>query len=426
LVEDLAVHALSSSPDAAQPKEDLAERFLTAVRDQKADVAARLLETSPRIADFNVFTAAAAGNADAVAGFIREDPACVHATHAKEAVPPLVYACASERHLAGEQPAADVRRVATLLMDAGASANSFSVFAEGAGGPAPISALYYACMSNHVALVKLLLDRGANPMDGESLYHGAQHNRQACLELMLAHGADLSSRQEPHGNTPLYFLVGHHDDENGAAEWFKGLTWLLDHGADPNVTSNAKAETPLHGVAASKPKLATVRQLLAHGADVNRPRGDGRTAYRIAVRHGNAAIAQLLRDHGAIVDGLRSMEVFLGACLAADADRARAMLAAQPRLIESMTDEDKAAMADAVNQDNAKAIRLMVDLGFQLSWLDGGAGTPLHMAAWQGNTALARLLIDLGAPINLRDGQFGSATTVPCLSWMTTGGSWAS
>jgi hypothetical protein len=95
------------------------------------------------------------------------------------------------------------------------------------------------------------------------------------------------------------------------------------------------------------------------------PRGDGRTAYQIAVRHGNVAIAQLLREHGASTDGLQPMEEFLGACLAADGDRARAMLAAHPTLIASMTAEDQSAMADAVNQGNDEAIRLMVDLGFQ-------------------------------------------------------------
>lgn len=410
---------LKAEIDAMQPVEELAERFLTAVREQKANVAARLLNAHQRIAGFSLFTAAASGNADAVADFIRLDPARVNATHAREEVPPLVYACASRMHLVSERHAGDLRRIAAMLMDAGASANSFSVFAEGDGKQAPISALYHACMSNHVALVKLLLERGANPMDGESIYHAAQHNRRACLELMLAHGADLSVRQQPYGNTPLYFLVGHHDDENGAAEWFKGFMWLLDHGADPNVTSYAKAETPLHGAAASRPKLATVRELLDHGADVNLPRGDGRTAYRIAVRHGNVEIAQLLRDRGARTDGLQPMEEFLGACLVADGDRARAILTAHPSLIASMTAEDKSAMPDAVNHDNGEAIRLMVDLGFQLSWLEGGVGTPLHAAAWQGNPALVRLLIDLGAPINIRDGQFGSSP----LGWAAHGSS---
>jgi hypothetical protein len=47
------------------------------------------------------------------------------------------------------------------------------------------------------------------------IYHSAQHNRQTCLELMLARGADLSGRQQPYGNTPLYLR---HESGN-ASSW---------------------------------------------------------------------------------------------------------------------------------------------------------------------------------------------------------------
>ncbi len=400
---------LKAHIEAALPIEECAERFLEAIRERKNGVAARLLDAHPQLASFNIFTAAAAGSSDAVANLIRQDSARVLATHGKEEWPPLAYACGSPFHAISERHANDLRRVATLLMDAGASANSFSVYFEANDKKVPISVLYHACMSDHAALVKLLLERGANPMDGESIYHAAQFNRRACLELLVAHGADLSSRQQPYGNTPLYFLVGHYSDEGGEAAWFKGVTWMLDHGADPNVTSYKKAEAPLHGVAASQPKLATVRQLLAHGANVDLQRADGRTAYRIAVRHGNADIAALLVEHGADTRGLLPIEDFLGACLAADGHRARALLSAHPDLIASMTEEDKSAIADAVRQDHADAIRLMVDLGFDLAWQEPGGGTALHTAAWLGRADLVRLLIGLGAPINVRDGQFGSS-----------------
>jgi ankyrin repeat protein len=403
--------------DAARPIEPQAERLLEAIRADKTAVARRLLGAHPSLDRFSIHTAAAIGNTEAVAEFLRRDPALAHATHSPEEWPPLAYACRSGFHRVSERHASGLRRIATMLMDAGASANSFSVFFESDHKKAPISVLYHACMSDHVALVNLLLERGANPMDGESIYHAAQHNRQACLELMLGHGADLSSRQQPYGNTPLYFLVGHHDDQDGDATWFKGFTWLLDHGADPNVTSDGSGEAPLHGVAASAPKLATVRQLLAHGADVNLPRADGRTPFHIAVRHGNVAVAAVLREHGARADMLQPMDEFLGACLAADDDRARSLLAAHPDLFPSMTDDDKAAMADAVRQNNGDALRLMVDLGFQLTWQEGEGGTPLHNAAWLGRVDLVKLLIALGAPINLRDGHYGSSP----LGWAAHG-----
>lgn len=409
--------ALKAQIESAQPLEDQAEKFLEAIRDSKSAVATRILDAHPAIDRFSIFTAAAVGNADVVATLLKQDPSLANAKHSKYEVPPLVYACASHFHKASAERAAALRRIATMLMDAGASANSFSLFFGDDDKGAPISALYFACMGDHVAMVELLLTRGANTQDGESIYHAAQHNRVACLERLVAHGADLSSTQSPYGNTPLYFLAGHNDDQGGEAEWFKGFTWLLEHGANPNVASGDSRETPLHGLAASNQKLATVRQVLAHGADVNLPRADGRTPYRIAYRHNNAGILALLREHGANTDGLTPMELFLGACVAADGERARTLLAENPGLFQSMTSEDKTAMADAIRQDNAAAIRLMVALGFPLTTEEGFGGIPLHDASWLGKPALVRLLLDLGSPVNIRDRQFGCSP----LAWAAHG-----
>jgi ankyrin repeat protein len=272
-------------------------------------------------------------------------------------------------------------------------------------------------MSDHVALVDMLLERGARPNDGESIYHAAQYNRQACLERLSARGADFSSRQQPYGNTPLFFLVGHVDDEGGRAAWFQGFSWLLEHGADPNVASCQSEETPLHGVAAGAPKLATARLLVAHGADVNRPRADGRTPLELAIRHGNTELADLLRAHGAMASNLRPIDAFLGACLTADAESARRALAAQPDLVESMSDDDRAALLDAVRHDRPEAIRLMIALGFELTWEGHGGGTALHHAAWLGKVDMVRELLALGAPVNLRDKQYGSSP----LGWASHG-----
>jgi ankyrin repeat protein len=100
-----------------------------------------------------------------------------------------------------------------------------------------LSPLYHACMANDVAQVEELLLAGADPNDGESVYHAAQLNRRECLALLLAHGADLSGRNAEHHNTPLYFLAGHREGEPGTDAAVLGMRWLLEHGADPNVTS---------------------------------------------------------------------------------------------------------------------------------------------------------------------------------------------
>ncbi len=396
---------------------EIVERFLDAIRNDRGAEAAALLEAHAGLERADVFAAAGAGNVDALDGLLARDPSLAVATHGTEEWPPLAYVCRSPLHATTPDRAAGLRRAAARLLEAGASPNSFSAYWESDAKKVPISVLYHACMSDHRELVEWLLERGAATQDGESIYHAAQHDRRACLELLLEHGADLSSAQSPYGNTPLYFLVGHHDDANGRAPWFQGLVWLLEHGADPNVPSYTSAETPLHALAAGAPKPATALALLAHGADINARRLDGRTPYQIAVRRGNETIASILRDHGADTTGLSPADEFFGACLAGDEARVRALLAQRPDLHATIAADGATVLGDAVRQDRADAIRLMVDVGFEPGPRDPGGATPLHWAAWLGRIDAVRQLTRLGAPLDLRDWHYGSTP----LGWAAHG-----
>ena len=85
-----------------------------------------------------------------------------------------------------------------------------------------------------------------------------------------------------------------------------------------------------------------------------------------ALRHEQTDVARRLLDE----DPDLSRESIFTASGAGDiaAAIARSILADHPDLIRSLGPEDKGAMSDAVWNDRADAIRLMVDLGFDLSW----------------------------------------------------------
>lgn len=269
--------------------------------------------------------------------------------------------------------------------------------------------LYHACMADDRALVKKLLVEGADPNDGESVYHAAQLNRRECLELLLAHGADLSSRNAAYRNTPLYFLAGHHATDANAATAAEGMRWLLEHGADPNVTSEEMNETPLQCLARNGWGPAVVELFRTHGADLSLRRADGRSAYLLAVRSGNAAMAAALRDRGADVSGMSPVDELLGACMQADEPKARALLAAHPDLMRQLTMDDLGTLVQAVYERLEASVRLMAELGFDLAVEAPWGGTPLHHAAWLGRASLVKLLVSLGAPVNVRDSRFGSS-----------------
>ena len=156
------------------------------------------------------------------------------------------------------------------------------------------------------------------------------------------------------------------------------MAYLLEQGADPNVTSYDVEETPLHKIAASGGNAATARLLLDHGANAAAVNAHGKTPYALAVRTGNVAVARLLAGRG-VDTALSPEDEFLGACMSGDDERARGLLARNPSL----------------------AGVLSTEIGF--------AGTQLHWAAWRGQVGAVRTLIARGAPVNLRDRQFGSS-----------------
>lgn len=392
------------------------ERFLAAVREGKAAAARRLLRRYPEIARADLFAAAVAGAEDVVAAALAAAPERARARHEPDGWTPLLYLAASRFHARDPARAAATLRAAELLLDHGADPNSF-MLCDPSDEASRIPALYFACVGGNAGLVRLLLARGADPNDGESVYHAAELDRRACLELLLAAGADLGSRHAHWNNTPLYFLSGYREGHPGTARATRGMRWLLAHGADPNVTSYDHAETPLHAIASHGRGPAVAELLLAHGAAVDARRADGRTPYALAVRAGNAAVADLLRARGAETVGLAPADELFGACLRADAAAARAVLARHPGLLGELTPEDRGALGHAAGEGREASVRLLVELGFDLAWEGPWGGTPLHWAAWHGQLEMVRLLLGLGAPLAVRDSQYGSSP----LGWAAHG-----
>lgn len=391
------------------------ERFLAAIRQRDAAAAGRLLREHPEISRAGVFAAACTGEADFLAGLLDARPELVSIRHEPDGWTPLLYLAESPLH-ADPARGRGILRCAELLLDRGADPNSFTLW-DGGDDHSKLPVLYRACVSNNVPLVRLLLERGATPNDGESVYHAAELNHRECLDLLLAHGADISGRHSHWGNTPLYFLAGYKDFHPHCARATEGMRWLLEHGADPNITSGETAETPLQRVAAYGRGPAVGELLLSFSAELDQPRADGRTAFVLAVRTGNVPMADFLRQRGADVARLTPVDELLGACMAADAEAARSVLARHPGLLAELTPEDRQAFALAAEEKREASVRLMAELGFDFLWEGSWGGTPLHHAAWHGNPSMVRLLLGLGAPVNVRDREYGSSP----LAWAAHG-----
>jgi ankyrin repeat protein len=149
--------------------------------------------------------------------------------------------------------------------------------------------------------------------------------------------------------------------------------------------------------------------LVDHSALVDAPRSDGQTAYSLALRNGNAAVAEYLAQRGARTDAVSPVDQLMAACAAANEAEARQIVAAHPGIIATLTAEDRQLLYTAVEQDNEASVRLMHSLGWSLTDESEWGGTPLHWAAWNARVNMVRVLLELGAPVNVRDSTYGSS-----------------
>src|SRR5262245_25480640 len=283
-------------------------RFLQALPDGDAATMRRVIQQFPEVARTSIHAACAACDADAVERWLAKEPAAAKARFRDSGWTPLDCLAASPLFALDDAHRAASVAIGRRLLELGVDANTYTPLPNDTNGK--LSVLYRASEHGNAGLVKLLLEHGANPNDGESTYHAAERNHRDVLELLLAHGAEISAAHQPWNNTVLYYLAGYHGDHPLAGSAAAGMQWLLEHGADPNVPSYDHRETPLHRIAEFGHGVEVAELLLAHGAAPQRPRADGRTPYEMAMRSGNIAVAELLRARGAATDSLRPVDAF--------------------------------------------------------------------------------------------------------------------
>ncbi|MCU0646775.1 MAG: ankyrin repeat domain-containing protein [Gemmatimonadaceae bacterium] len=392
-----------------------AQRFLANVQHDCIDAALALLREVPDLPRAHIAVAAAIGDVDAVAAHLAHDTDTATSTVETDGVPPLIFAV--------QQPIKDAlgvsdtarRGVVEQLLDAGADPNAWVPF----GDPVSrIPALYFVAIAGQAPLVRLLLERGARPTDGESVYHAAQHDHRDCLATLLEFGAELSGAHDTHGNTPLHFLASHRASNPVAVTALRGMAWLLAHGADPSIASSGPpadvprptaGECPLHRIAAGGHDPESAAMLLDHGAPIDAMRADGRTAHALAVRSGNTRMADYLASRGADVALLSSVDELVGACARGDEQAVQALRSRLPDVTSALMPDDGVELLDAIEEDRLASVSLMLSLGWPLTAESEWGGTALHWATWRGHAEVVRQLIGAGAPINVRDSAYGSS-----------------
>lgn len=364
--------------------------------------AGRLLERYPEIARDSIYTAVVCGEIEAVERVLAAQPEAASQMGGPKgsAGPqgssfvleswqadhppwePLLYLCFTRL----ARPAADENAVAIarLLLDHGADPNAY--FMAGDSRYTPLVGIigegeeHRPPHPRRDELVRLLLDRGAEPYDGQVVYN--IHFRGAVLWfLKLIYDQAVKLGRQADWNDPDWSMLDMGAYGSGA-RWHLNLAlkyndldlaeWVLTHGASPN---------------AAPPRDRRFSQLSLRDE---------------ALRAGQADMAELLARFGArhsAPGGLEGLDAFVAASLRLDRDAAQALAQRHPEFLRSPK-----AMQLAAEHDRADVAELLLDLGMSPDVRDPQGGhTPLHVAAYNDSARVAGLLIERGAQVDVFD-----------------------
>ena len=336
-------------------------------------LAARLLARHPEIAAHDIHTAVAAHDVEAVLRFLTKDPRLVHDRHPFDGWTPLLRLAYARLPI--DAAARNALPIATALLDAGADPNAawsdendgFTVLTGAIGG----GEFGQSPHPQAEALARLLIARGAEPLNGQALYNTSlSADDTFWLDLLWAEcekrGRTAQWREpNPHLiGSPLAYLLG-----NAVPLHPKRTAWLLAHGADARGT-NAYSKLPV----------------IKHAAMA-----------------GRREIVELLASHGAPVPELSDEEAFAGAAMSGDLDTLRRLGAAHPDYGSQL-----GAMFAAIQQDRADVAALLLDLGMSPDIGDKQGYRALHCAADCDAVETAKLLIARGAEIDPFESRYGA------------------
>lgn len=312
------------------------------------------------------------------------------------------------------------REMLDVLLDAGANLDVRSTWWAGGFGlldtAEPDLARYAlsrgATLDAHAAARLGLVDKlrellSADPTlvharggDGQTPLHFA--STVAVAELLLAHGADLDALDVDHESTPAQYMVRDRPD-------------VARHLVQRGCRTDLLLAAALGDAALVRRHLdadpACLRVRVSHEHFPKRHHRSGGTIYQwtlgwfvspheVARQFGHADIVQLLMDRSPT--DVR----FLAACWMADETEVRRLLAQNPKVLATLSANDRRHVALAARNNRLDAVRVMLAAGFPVNATGEHDGTPLHWAAFHGNPALTREILNHAPPLEQKDSSF--------------------
>lgn len=261
--------------------------------------------------------------------------------------------------------------------------------------------LHHAAGFGTLAVVRLLLDKGADPNAANrrksTPLFWAMHD-EAKVRLLIDRGANISAKLVD-GRTPVYQAAA-------LGDGISVLRLLVERGAEPDVKTVA-GFTPLME-AALRARTEAMRLLIAKGADVGATNTAGRTVLMAASATGNAEAIRLLLEKGADPNAMsKRKETALALAATAGFEQTIKLLLYHGAKVDVPDDRGYTALLYAAGSDAMPAdiVKLLLAKGASHEF-KGDGETARMLAAKRGNTAVLQLL---GGPEQDRLGRKATA-----------------
>jgi ankyrin repeat protein len=228
--------------------------------------------------------------------------------------------------------------------------------------------------------------------DGQTPLHFASTVDIAAI--LLDRGADIDALDVDHESTPAQWMVR---DRQAVAKF------LVSRGCRTDILMAAALgdlDRVRHHLDADPESVRTA--VNEHYFPKINPRAGGKiyiwtigankTAHFAAKEHGHPEVLRLLMDRSP--DDLKlQIAARLG-----DEPTFRALLVTK-RLLRWLPEEEHRKLADAAQDNNTDAVRLMLEAGWPVDARGQHGGTALHWAAWHGNAAMLETILPYNPPL---------------------------
>ncbi|ERF71929.1 hypothetical protein EPUS_06488 [Endocarpon pusillum Z07020] len=279
--------------------------------------------------------------------------------------------------------------IVRLLLQKGANPNSTDL-----AGRSPLS---WAALNGREAVVQLLLDKGANAdlSDNEgwnALHLAVADNCESIVKLLLEKGVGTSATLKS-GYTALDLAVNNSSPDM--------VRLLVDSGA--SMSTRTKYQFSPLDMAVRDGDLSVARALLDLGAEMWVTGPDGHTPLDIALYHGHQHIVDLFLEHNVNSLGEEQGLTKLHLAMLSGNKKSMQEFLDQGGDINCLDKNGMTALHLAAARSDEDLVLFLLGADADVGMKDNEGMTPLHRAVMEGNETIVRALLSKGADVNAVD-----------------------